>query len=183
MIAVLVAAFVSAVAPAGRTLAVDPAASTIRFHIVHKLHGVDGTTNRIEGKAVVKEDGSVLAMVRVPVATFQSGDANRDEHMLEALEVGRHPFVVFKGVAQLGADVPPTGGPVTMQGEVDLHGVKREVAVPLSLEFGDDGTVRARGAFDTSLEAHAIKRPSLLFVKIDDNCRIDVDLVLRDEKQ
>jgi hypothetical protein len=28
-----------------------------------------------------------------------------------------------------------------------------------------------------------VKRPSLLFVKIDDRCRIEVDLALREEKR
>ncbi len=179
----LAAVLIAAVAlPAGSTLSVDPSASTIRFHLVHKLHRVDGQSSQIEGRAVVKEDGTVLAMARVAVATFQSGDANRDAHMLEALEVGQHPFVVFKGRARLDAAGRPRG-PVTMEGEVELHGVKRTVTVPLTVELRGDGAVQVRGSFQASLDAHRIERPSLLFVKVDDACRIDVDFLLRGEKR
>ncbi len=176
----LAAVLIAVALPAGR-LSVDPAASTIRFHVVHKFHRVHGQSSQIEGKAVVKEDGTVLVMARVAVASFQSGDANRDAHMLEALEVGQHPFVVFKGSTRLDSAEQPSG-PVTMQGELDLHGVKRAVTVPLTVEFRPDGTVRVRGSFQTSLDAHRIERPSLLFVKVDDACLIDVDLLLGAEK-
>jgi polyisoprenoid-binding protein YceI len=170
----------SSPSPGVRTLAVDAGTSTIRFHVVHKFHDIAGTSTRVEGKAVMSEDGTVLAMVRVPVATFDSGEANRDANMREVLEASKYPFVVFKGRAQLGRGAQPTTGPATMNGEVELHGVKQPVVVPLSVDPSGDGAVRVRGTFDVSLQAHHVERPSLLFVKIDDRCRIDVDLVLRD---
>ena len=43
--------------------------------------------------------------------------------------------------------------------------------------------LRVRGSFQVSLESFRIERPSLLFVKIDDACRIDLDLLLREEKR
>ncbi len=181
-ISVLLAAALHAALPVRGTLAVDAAASTIRFHVVHKLHSVDGASSAVEGKAAVKEDGTVLAMVRVPVAAFRSGDANRDVHMREALGAEKHPFVVFKGIARLDAGAPQLPGAVTIEGEVELHGVKRPVAVPLSLELRDDGALRVRGRFETSLDAHGVERPSLLFIKIEDACRIDFDLLLREER-
>ena len=33
-----------------------------------------------------------------------------------------------------------------------------------------------------SLDAYCIERPSLLFVKVEDGCRIDLDLVAREVK-
>jgi hypothetical protein len=39
--------------------------------------------------------------------------------------------------------------------------------------------VRVKGAFDVSLDAHGVERPSLLLVPIEDACRVDVDLLLR----
>jgi len=164
----------------GSTLSVDPATSAIRFHIVHKLHKVDGQATQLEGRAVSRDDGTVAAMVRVPLATLQTGEANRDQHMLEALEVGKYPFVVFKGVARLGPGGDLPAGPLTLDGQLDLHGVQRPVSLPLTVARGQDGGLRAKGSFDVSLDAYKIERPSLLFVKIDDGCRIDFDLVLRE---
>jgi polyisoprenoid-binding protein YceI len=184
---VAVAAALLAAVPAVRTFAIDPAASTVRYHVVHKLHRVEGASARLEGKAVVHADGRVLAMVRAPVSSFASGDGNRDAHMLEVLEAGKFPFVVFKGLARLDGTAVAAGAraeasALPVQGEVELHGVKAPVAVPLALELRADGTARARGTFEVSLDAHRIERPSLLFVKIDDACRIDVDLALVEVK-
>jgi len=175
---VLWAILLASTLPAGGW-SVDPPASTVRYTIVHKLHHVEGITHDMEARAVVKDDGSVLAMVRVPITSFRSGDANRDEHMLEAMEAGKFPYVVFKGIARLGAAREPPSGPATMDGEVEFHGVSTPVTVPVSLLLQQDGSVRARGSFDVSLDSHHVQRPSLLFVKIDDDCHIDFDLVMR----
>jgi len=167
-----------------KTWSLDTAASTVRYHVVHKLHRVQGVTKALEGKAVLQADGKILAMVRAPVASFDSGDRNRDAHMQETLESARHPYVVFKGVASLDGPQHATQGTTTAQlpmtGELELHGVRNPVSVPLTVEFRADGTARARGSFEVSLESFRIQRPSLLFVKIDDGCRIEVDLALRE---
>jgi len=182
----LVAALALTAPPAGRTLAVEPAGSTVTFLIVHKLHEVNGRTQRVEGRAVVQPDGKVLAMARVPVATFDSGDSNRDAHMREAIEAGRFPFAVVKGIATIPAGAldgsRPAAVEVTLAGEVELHGVKRPVQVPLTVTFEPGGAARVRGEFTVGLEAHGVERPSLLFVKVEDACRIRLDLLLREVK-
>jgi polyisoprenoid-binding protein YceI len=168
--------------PAGRAFAVDPAASTLTYRIVHKLHTVHGTSRKIEGKALVQPDGRVLAMVRAPVASFDSGDSNRDAHMQEVLEVGTHPFVVLKAAGRDPRLAAPGAwsGPLALETELDLHGVRRPLAIPVQLEVAPDGTARARASFDVSLDAHGIERPSLLFVKVEDTCRVEVDLALKE---
>jgi polyisoprenoid-binding protein YceI len=186
MTTALLLLLVAASPAAGRTFTVEPAKSTVRYHIVHKLHRVTGASSTIEGKGVLRPDGTVLAMVRVPMASFDSGERNRDADMREAVDARQHPFVVFKGTTRLDGDVLPTAQPTTVQakmdGEIELHGVKKPVVVPLTIELSPDGTVRARGSFEVSLDAFGIKRPSLLFVKIEDACKIDLDLALREEK-
>jgi polyisoprenoid-binding protein YceI len=171
ILALLIAA---AVAPG--TYAVDPGASTLRYVVVHKLHKVDATSNQVEGRAVVKPDGSALTEVRAQVASFKSGDGNRDEHMLETMNVGSYPYVTFKGVAKSAAES------VNLQGQVDFHGVKKPYTVPVKIEAQPDGTLHVTGGFDISLDSHNVDRPSLLFVKVDDACHIDVDLTLHPAK-
>lgn len=171
-------ALLAAAASGPVALAVDAPHSTIRFQVEHKLHRVEGISRSIEGRALL-EDGKVRAMVRVPVQSFGSGDANRDAHMLEVLEAGRFPYVVLKAAG--GATLPAAGaGPVetTLQGELDFHGVRRAVVVPVKLEAGPGGAVRVRGRLTVSLESHAIQRPSLLLVKLEDACLVEVDLTL-----
>jgi polyisoprenoid-binding protein YceI len=173
------AALALALAAGPQVLTLDGAASAVRFHVNHKLHTVDGVSRAAEGKAVLEPDGAVKTMVRIPVQTFDTGDSNRDSHMLETLEPGKFPHVVFKGVGKLeGAATPGKPVAVTLRGELDFHGVKRPVEVPVTVEFAADGSARVKGRFTVSLDAHRVERPSLLMVKLDDECAIALDLKL-----
>ncbi len=164
------------------TFAVVPGASALRYHVVHRLHRVDAEARELEGRAALAPDGRLQVMVRAPVAAFRTGDANRDEHALEVLEAGRFPLVTFRGVARLAAGLEPPPE-LVLEGEVELHGVRRPVRVPVALARQADGALRARAAFDVSLDGFGIERPSLLFVKVDDACRIEVDLGVREERR
>lgn len=53
------------------------------------------------------------------------------------------------------------------------------VDVPAAVEFASDGSATVRGKMSVSLDAFEVARPSLLFVKIDDDCTIDFTLKLR----
>ena len=162
------------------TYVVDPGASVVRFHLHHKMHAVDGRSSQIEGKAVLGDDGRVMAMVRIPAASFDTADANRDSHMRETLEATRFPYVVFKGVTSLTVPVAH-GKPLEtqLQGELDFHGVKRPISVPAQISLSGDGSATVKARFPVNLEAHGIERPSLLFVKVDENVELDVQLLLK----
>jgi polyisoprenoid-binding protein YceI len=180
MTAALAALALLAAAAEPQAYTVDAAKSVVRYHVNHKLHAADGRSSSIEGKAVVQPDGKVLAMVRVPVATFDSGDSNRDANLRDTLEATRHPFVVFKGVTSLV--MPAASGkaiPTKMQGELEFHGVKRAVEVPVTLEFAANGSARVKGKMTLSLDAYKVERPSLLMIKLDDDCTVEFDLELR----
>jgi polyisoprenoid-binding protein YceI len=186
MLALAAALALAAVPTAARNLAVEFGASSLTYRIVHKLHEVEGRSKRVEGRAVVQPDGKILAMVRVPVATFDSGDGNRDGNMQEAVESGKFPFAVVKGVARVEPAAFEGPRPATFQatlaGELEFHGVKRPIEVPLTVTLEAGGLARVKGEFALSLDAHGVERPSLLFVKVEDACRIAFDLLLREGK-
>jgi polyisoprenoid-binding protein YceI len=172
-------ALLLALAPA---YTVDAAGSTLKYTVTHKLHQVDAASKQVEGKAVVRGDSTILTEVRAQVMSFRSGDGNRDEHMDEVMNVGTWPVVTFKGIARLGSGGQLPAGPLQMDGQLELHGVKQPYKVNLTVTPEADGSLRVKGSFDVSLDAHHIERPSLLFVKIDDACHLDVDLLLRESK-
>ena len=180
MIAALAAVALLSAAAEPQAYTVDDAHSVIRFHVDHKLHASDGHSSSIEGKAVVQPDGKVLTMIRVPVASFDSGDANRDSNMRETLDASRLPFVVFKGVTSVVVPVA-RGKPIatTIRGELEFHGVKQAVEIPVSLLFAGDGSAEVKGKMKLSLDSYKVERPSLLMIKLDDTCAIEFDLTLR----
>jgi polyisoprenoid-binding protein YceI len=159
---------------------VDPGASVVKFHLHHKMHEVDGRSSQIEGKALLGDDGKVMTMIRVPAASFDTKDANRDSHMRETLDTGKFPFVVFKGVTALALPVAYGQDLETkLQGELDFHGVKRPMIIPARITLEKDGGALVHAKFPVNLEAHQIERPSLLFIKVDENVELDVELKLK----
>jgi polyisoprenoid-binding protein YceI len=183
MTATILVALLVAQAPASRTWSLDPAKSAIRFHLNHALHEVDGEAKVVEAKALLGEDGQLRAMARVQVAGLSTGDANRDANMRAVLEADRHPYVVLKGASTLARPAAAGTVPLAMKAELDLHGVKLPLDLPLQVSFAADGTARVQGSFDVSLEAHRVERPSLLFRKVDDACHVTVDLLLVPEEK
>lgn len=146
--------------------------SEVRYTLRHPLHVVQGTSTNVEVVAVADASG-IKVMARAAVASFDSESANRDAHMLEVVEAGRFPLVVLKGAAP--ATSRPTGpGKLTvpLAVEIDLHGEKVRGTITIEIEVVDSAHVVARFAFKESLTAHRVERPSLLFMKVDD----DIDI-------
>jgi hypothetical protein len=166
-------------APTGVTLSVTPQKSVLRYTIVHKFHKVQGQSKLVAGKAVLKPDGTLQVMLRAPIGSFESGDGNRDEHMREALQESKYPYVIYKGVAKLkeGTTVLPPKLDVVLAGELEFHGRKQPETVSVHVE-GTGSGAHATGHFAVSLDRYQIERPSLLLIKIDDACAIDFDLRL-----
>lgn len=181
-------ALACALAPAARAQApgvvaysVDTPRSKVTYTMVHKLHKWSGVSQKAEGKARVLPDGKAQVMVRIPVESFDSGNANRDAHMKETVEAARHPMVELKAVGD--GVVAPAGGAGevtrTFHGEITFHGVKKTLEIPVKLIFAADGTISATAHITVSVEAFEIKRPSLMLVKVDDAMDIDADLVFK----
>lgn len=167
-----------AVTTAPRTLSVRVDASSIAYRLIHKLHKVDGSSRRIEGRARIQAAGLAQVAVRVPIESFDSGNVNRDAHMKEATEAARFPYVELKATVD-GLRVPttfPTQIERTWRVQLTFHGVSQQLEVPVTLLFEAPDRVTATSSFAISLDAFKIERPSLMFVKVDDALRIDASL-------
>jgi hypothetical protein len=165
-------------APAATTWVVADG-STVAYRLIHKFHSVEGTARAIEGKARLAPDGTLQVAVRARVAAFDSGNSNRDAHMLEVTEAERFPFVTVKGVATgIHVDSHPAEVEVPLRGALELHGVSRDLDVTARVRFADPARVEVEANFPVSLTAHGVERPSLLFVKVEDRIEIVARLVL-----
>ena len=150
---------------------------TLSYTVVHKLHEVTGTTHELEGLARLQPGGPTLVQVRARVATFDSGNSNRDAHMREAKHEPLHPLAEVKGT--LPAVTLPLAGPLelSMDGRVELNGIQQKQVIPVRLEPAGARAVRARFFFPISLDAFHVDRPELLLIKIDDRATISGDLL------
>jgi polyisoprenoid-binding protein YceI len=159
-------------------LSVRPDASTVTYHIVHKLHRVDGVSKRVEGRARVQSAGPTQVAIRIPVESFDSGNVNRDAHMKESVEAARFPLVELKAVID-GLTIPdhfPTTVQKTARAQLSFHGVTQPLDIPVTLRFDAADKVVATASFGLSLDTYKVERPALMFVKIDDAMKLDVQL-------
>lgn len=157
------------------SLAVQEGKSSLTYHLVHKLHRFDGTSKNVTGRAVILADGRAQVEVRAAVESFDSGNANRDEHMKETVEAARYPTITVK--ALVDAAQPPAQFPSTIKktakAQFEFHGVKQTLDLPVSITWTSAKTVEVDASFPLSLDAFQIKRPSLMFVAIDDQMVVD----------
>src|SRR5579871_6625790 len=79
--------------------------STLSYHVSHPLHQIDGVSHAARGKGVCHA-GQCDFLIAVPVKSFDSGDSNRDLHMIQVARGAEFPMVVVR--VRLPEDVAST---------------------------------------------------------------------------
>src|ERR1035438_5274320 len=69
--------------------------STLTYHVTHPLHHVEGVSHEARGKGTCQA-GECDFLIAVPVKTFDSGDSNRDLHMIQVVRGGANPMVIVR---------------------------------------------------------------------------------------
>jgi hypothetical protein len=170
----------TAPALAQETLNLDGAQSSLTYHLVHKLHKIDGTSKKLAGKAVLLPDGKVQVEVHAPVESFDSENVNRDEHMKETVEAARFPTVDMKAIGEAKPpSVFPSAERKTFKAQIGFHGQKNVIELPVQLDWKSPTEVKATAKFKISLEAFKIDRPSLMFVKVEDDLAFDAVVLFK----
>src|ERR1700682_1314637 len=69
--------------------------STLAYHVSHPLHQTDGVSHAARGKGVA-HPGQCEFLIAAPVKSFDSGDSNRDLHMLQVTRAGQFPLITVR---------------------------------------------------------------------------------------
>src|SRR5271166_6191982 len=69
--------------------------STLTYRVSHPLHQTEGVSHAAKGKGVC-HDGQCDFLIAVPVKSFDSGDSNRDLHMLQVTRGAEFPLVTVR---------------------------------------------------------------------------------------
>jgi polyisoprenoid-binding protein YceI len=131
------------------------------------------------------DDGDVRRLtleVRVPTDAFDSGNPFRDANARRVtFESDRYPAATFVATGVTGGppwDLPPGAArELTLRGRLALHGVEREVEVPI-VATREDATLRVEGAFDVSLAAFEMRAPGLFGIRVEDRVTVRLDLAV-----
>src|ERR1035437_3591731 len=79
---------------------------TLTYHVSHPLHQSEGVSHEARGKGVC-HDGQCEFLIAAPVKSFDSGDSNRDLHMLKVTRGGLFPLVSVRVTSPEPATAAP----------------------------------------------------------------------------
>lgn len=149
--------------------------STLTYHMVHPIHHVDGVSHAAKGKGICHA-GQCDLLIAVPVKTFDSGDSNRDLHMLEVTRGAQFPMVIVRSQFPESALASPT---IYVDLTVQFAGQTAHYQhVPFQrVEHGNE--VQITGAVPSTCSDFKIVRPSFLDVPIENAIPVSVDSIWR----
>jgi polyisoprenoid-binding protein YceI len=149
---------------------------TAIFHSEVPLHTFSGTSNYLTG-LVNLEDGTVDFYL--DLTTLDTGIEKRDRDMKETLETGEYPFAEFFGTLQTEFNPDTTAQQaVKVKGDFKIHGVSHEVTIDGTLQMKPEGLM-VTANWVLQLEDYDIVPPSLLFVKVDQEQKIEIEALLK----
>jgi hypothetical protein len=145
--------------------------STLTYHVTHPLHEAAGTSHAARGKGVCRA-GECNFLVAVPVKTFDSGNSNRDLHMLQVVRGAQFPMVVVRFQLPEAELSLPT---IHANLEIQFAGQTAEYKqVPFErVQKGSETEVK--GTIPMKISDFKIPPPQLLFMPIQDAVPITVD--------
>jgi polyisoprenoid-binding protein YceI len=122
------------------TYRVQPEASEVTFKATSRLMNADGRFHRLAGRIVVDPEDLATAKVTVSVeaASIDTGIGMRDNHLRseDFLDARQFPVVTFESQR-----VEAAGRRATVYGRLTVHGVTRDVAVPVEVDLSDQALV------------------------------------------
>jgi len=150
---------------------------TLAYHVSHTLHQVDGVSHAAKGKGVCHE-GQCDFLIAVPVKSFDSGDSNRDLHMLQVVRGGEFPMVVVR--TRLPEMAP---GSATLHADLDIQFAGQTVHYKQVAfqETAQGNTVRITGTIPATVSDFKIDPPSLLAIPIKNEIPVHVDMTWRQQ--
>ena len=140
-----------------------------------------GRTGDVTGSITIEGTTLTAASFEVDMTTITTNESRRDDRVQEALETADNPtgsFTLTDPVA-LG-DGAASGEPVavTAVGDLTIHGVTRQVAIPLEAQLVDD-TVVVTGSLDITFSDFDVDVPdSQVVVSVKDHGVMEVQLLL-----
>ena len=146
--------------------------STLTYHVSHPLHQTDGVSHAARGKGVC-HDGQCDFLIAVPVKSFDSGDSNRDLHMIQVTRGAEFPMVTVRTRLPESAS-----GSSTIKADLEIQFAGQTAQykqVPLQLVTqGKDQHIS--GTIPATLSDFKIEPPSLLTLPVKNEVPIRVEM-------
>jgi hypothetical protein len=152
--------------------------STLTYHVSHPLHQVDGVSHAAKGKGVC-HSGQCDFLIAVPVKSFDSGDSNRDLHMLQVARGGQFPMVTVRTHLPESAS-----GSATIHADLEVQFAGQTAKYEqLAFQMTTAGNqTRITGTIPATLTDFKIDPPSLLTVAVKNEIPVRVEMTWQRQK-
>src|SRR5580692_9932804 len=148
--------------------------STLSYHVSHPLHQVDGVSHAARGKGVC-HDGQCDFLIAVAVKSFDSGDSNRDLHMVQVTRGAEFPIVTVR------TRLPESSSSATINADLEIQFAGQTAQykkVPFKVET-QGGETHITGIIPATLTDFKIDPPSLLTMPVKNDIPVRVDMTWR----
>src|SRR2546426_4381293 len=147
--------------------------ATLTYHVSHPLHQVEGVSHAARGKGVCHA-GQCDFLIAVPVRSFDSGDSNRDLHMLQVARGGQFPMVTVR--TRLSEDASASA---TIYADLEVQFAGQTVEYKqVPLQQATQGTeTRTSGTGAVTLCVFNIVPPSLLTIPVKNEIPVRVEMI------
>jgi hypothetical protein len=149
--------------------------SILTYHVSHPLHETDGVSDAAKGKGVCHA-GECNFLIAVPVKSFDSGDSNRDLHMLQVTRGAEFPMVIVR--TRLSEEASSSA---TVHADLEIQFAGQAVVykqVPFQkVTAGKEN--RISGTIPVKLSDFKIEPPKLLTMPVKNEVRVRVDMTWR----
>jgi hypothetical protein len=149
--------------------------SALTYHVSHPLHQVDGASHEARGKGVCRA-GQCEFLIAAPVKSFDSGDSNRDLHMLQVVRGGQFPLVSVR------TTLPETAFPsATIQVDLEIQFAGQTAHYKqIPFQLVTQGTeIRISGTIPATLSDFKIDPPKLLTFPVKNEIPVRVEMTWR----
>ena len=136
----------------------DKTKSFVTYSMSHPMHDWDGTSTDVNSVLLFNPETKKIQKVAVsiPVSTFDSQNANRDSHTIEALDAIQFSVITFSSASITGDD-----STVTVTGNLTFHGVTRSITFETKNKITDK-RIEVVGSFNVKMSEYKIENPSLM---------------------
>lgn len=165
-----------------QTYKVSPELCSLTFDVSAQLHQVHGTSSAFSG--IITGDPADITGARIQISldpkTFDTDNQSRDKVMREkSLEIDKYPAIEFTSTsieASAKDLVEGKATDATIKGTLKLHGMEKEMSVPVKILLQGD-KLTADAGMALVLDEWNIFRPRVVFFRLQNDIKIHFKIV------
>ncbi len=158
-----------------KKIVADKSASSLSYAMKHPLHSFEATSKDFKAIAAYDVESGKIELIGVSagVKSFDSGNSNRDSHVIEATEALKYPNVTFSSDA-----VVYDGEKVTAKGKLVFHGVSKPFEIQ-GIQKSLKGKLVLTGTFEVNMTDFGITPPGIMGLATDEKIRMSYTLTFQ----